>query len=112
MAEASDAGFLRQRATLNQIYTDGLPLEIQFPQQYQTWRFNLRLKNKEKFLEAIFASGLFASSHYASLAGIMAPGQCYQAETLAKGIINLFNDHHFDLQKAEQICAVIVENLI
>ena len=103
---------LRQRATLNQIYADSLPPEIQFPQQYQTWRFNLRLKNKEKFLEAIFASGLFASSHYASLAGIMAPGQCYQAETLAKGIINLFNDHHFDLQKAEQICAVIVENLI
>jgi hypothetical protein len=102
---------LRQRTMLNEIYASRLPSEIQLPPAYQTWRFNLRLKNKDKILEAIFASGSFASSHYASLAGIMAPGQCSQAETLADEIINLFNDHHFDLQKTERICAVIMENL-
>jgi hypothetical protein len=41
----------------------------------------------------------------------MAPGHCPQAETLANEIINLFNDHHFDPQKAEQVCAVIMETL-
>lgn len=102
---------LRHRTAINEIYADRLPLEIQLPQEYQVWRFNLRLKNKEKILEAIFASGAFASSHYASLADIMAPGRCPQAETLASEIINLFNDHHFDLQKAEQVCAVIMEKL-
>ena len=102
---------LQHRAAINEIYADRLPAEIQCPPEYQTWRFNLRPMNKEKILAAIFASGAFASSHYASLAGIMAPGQCSQAETLADEIVNLFNDHHFDSQKAEQVCAVIMENL-
>jgi hypothetical protein len=102
---------LQHRVAINEIYADGLPPEIQCSPEYQTWRFNLRLKNKDKILAAIFASGTFASSHYASLAGIMAPGQCPQAETLADETINLFNDHHFDSQKAEGVCAVILENL-
>jgi hypothetical protein len=103
---------LQHRAAINEIYADRLPPEIQCPPEYQTWRFNLRLKNKDKILAAIFASGAFASSHYASLAGIMTPGHCPQAETLADETINLFNDHHFDSQKAEQVCAVITENLL
>jgi hypothetical protein len=102
---------LQQRAALNEIYADRLPNEIQLPQEYQTWRFNIRVKNKDSILAAIFSTGLFASSHYASLAGIMAPGYCPQAETLANEIINLFNDHHFDPQKAEQVCAVIMESI-
>jgi len=102
---------LQHRDALNAIYTNHLPVEIQLPQEYQSWRFNLRLKNKDNVLRTIFSAGLFASSHYASLAGIMAPGQCTQAEALANEIINLFNDHYFDPQKAEQTCAVILENL-
>jgi len=102
---------LRQRAALNEVYAARLPAEIQLQPAYQTWRFNLRLKNKERVLKAIFSAGLFASSHYASLSGIMGPGRCPQAESLAGEIINLFNDHHFDVQKAEQTCAVIMENL-
>ena len=102
---------LKHRDTINGIYARRLPREIQLPQDYQTWRFNVRLKDKEQVLEGIFASGLFASSHYASLAGIMAPGRCPQTERLAKEIINLFNDRHFDPQKAEGVCAVIMEKL-
>lgn len=102
---------LNQRAAINAIYANRLPSEIQLPVEYQTWRFNLRLKNKERVLAAIFAAGLFASSHYASLAGIMGAGRCPQAENLSGEIINLFNDHHFDPQKANQVCAVILETL-
>lgn len=102
---------LNHRAAINEIYVRYLPPEIQLPPEYQTWRFNLRLKNKEQVLEAIFAAGLFASSHYASLAGIMAHGRGDQAEILAKEIVNLFNDQHFDPQKAGQVCAVIMETL-
>lgn len=102
---------LENRDELNAIYTKHLPAEIQFPQEYQTWRFNIRVKNKADVLNAIFTAGLFASSHYASLAGIMAPGKCKQAEILAGEIINLFNDHYFDKQKAEGVCTVILENI-
>jgi hypothetical protein len=102
---------LQQRTALNDIYAKHLPAEFQLPGAYQSWRFNLRLRNKERALDAIFSAGLFASSHYASLAGIMAPGRCPQAENLASEIINLFNDHHFTAQQAEQVCAIIMENL-
>jgi len=102
---------LHHRSTLNEIYKNQIPIENQLPQAYQTWRFNLRLKNKEHMLKVIFSAGLFASSHYASLAGVMAPGHCPQAETLADEVINLFNDNYFNAQQAEEICALIMENL-
>jgi len=101
----------KQREALNAIYANELPVEVQLPQAYQSWRFNLRLKGKDRVLKAIFSAGLFASSHYASLAGIMAPGHCPQAESLANEILNLFNDHYFDAQKAEAVCAIILETL-
>ncbi|MDK1117471.1 MAG: hypothetical protein QGM50_01640 [Anaerolineae bacterium] len=101
----------KQRNSLNSFYADHLPAEIQLSSEFQSWRFNIRLKNKDKILNAIFAAGLFASSHYASLAGIMAPGECTQAESLANEIINLFNDRHFDLEKADQVCKLIRETL-
>ena len=99
---------LAHRDELNALYQKLLPDEIQLPQAYQTWRFNIRVKNKSDILRAIVGAGLFASSHYASLAGIMAEGHAPRAETLAAETINLFNDHYFDLQKAEKICKVIL----
>ena len=109
--EAGLSAGLEGRAMLNAIYASRLPDEIQLPDEYQTWRFNIRLPDKQRTLDAIFAAGLFASSHYASLAGIMATGQAPNAEELAGEIVNLFNDHHFDAQKAEQVCDIILETL-
>jgi len=102
---------LRYRAALNVIYENNLPEEIQLPTAYQSWRFNIRVKNKEEILRAIFAEGLFASSHYASLAGIMADNHAPNAEILANEVINLFNDEHFDEARAEKICDIILRNL-
>jgi len=102
---------LGHRDALNSIYANRLPVDMQLPREYQSWRFNLRVKSKTRVLKAIFSAGLFASSHYASLAGIMAVGRCPRAENLANEIINLFNDHYFDVQKTEAVCAVIMENI-
>jgi len=102
---------LRQRTALNEIYAATLPAETQLPEAYHTWRFNIRVKHRDRVLEKIFSAGLFASSHYASLPGIMASGECPQTESLAGEIINLFNDNHFDLQRTKGVCEVIRENL-
>lgn len=102
---------LQRRAVLNAIYETTLPREIQLPKQYQQWRFNIRIKNKSDILRAVFAQGLFASSHYASLAGIMADGSAPNAETLADEVINLFNDEHFDEEKAQRTCDIILRSL-
>lgn len=105
------AASLEQRARLNELYSARLPVEIQLPAAFQTWRFNIRVQNKQDILDKIFAAGLFASSHYASLAGIMDDGQAPQAEALAGQVINLFNDHHFTPEQAERVCKIILENL-
>ncbi len=97
---------LAQRETLNQIYSSRLPKEVQLPAQYQTWRFNIRVKNKKRILDEIFADGLFASSHYASLAGIISDGNAPVAESLAGEVINLFNDHYFTAEMAERVCEI------
>ena len=102
---------LEQRISLNQIYASMLPVDIQLPDRFQTWRFNIRVENKQRILDAIFSAGLFASSHYASLAGVMDDGKAPQAEALADSVINLFNDHHFTSDQAEQVCKIISENL-
>ena len=104
------AGSLEHRTSLNQVYASLLPVEIQLPAPFQSWRFNIRVRNKQRILDAIFSSGLFASSHYASLACIMSDGKTPQAEALEESIVNLFNDHHFSLDQAEQICKIILEN--
>jgi len=102
---------LGHRGALNDVYAKILPADIQLPGAYQTWRFNIRVKDKQRVLDAIFKAGLFASSHYASLAGIMAEGHAPQAHMLANHVINLFNDRHFTVKQAERVCAVIRENL-
>jgi len=108
--EAGMKSSVDQRASLNKIYAELLPVEIQLPQRYQAWRFNIRLKNKTRVLKAIFDEGLFASSHYASLAGIMSAGRAVNAEKLADEVVNLFNDHHFDESRAEKVCEIVLKN--
>jgi len=101
---------LAHREQLNKIFSSTLPREIQMPQEFQMWRFNIRIRNKSRVLKAIFDAGLFASSHYAPLTGIMVDGNAPEADRLASEVINLFNDHHFDAQKAGQVCEVILEH--
>jgi hypothetical protein len=95
------------RQALNALYATCLPAEFQLPAQYHGWRFQLRLARRDLALKAIFAQGLFASAHYASLAGVFLPGKCPHAEALAGEVLNLFNDHHFSLEMAQRTCDII-----
>lgn len=110
--ESKLASSLEHRQSINTVYAVLLPEEIQLPDAYQCWRFNVRVKNKQTILDAIFSAGLFASSHYASLAGIMSDENAPHAEALADQVINLFNDNHFSLHQAERVCNTILRNLL
>lgn len=104
---------LAHRREINAIYTSRLPQMLQLPAAYQRWRFNLRVLPQQRaaLLEVLFAAGLFASAHYASLAGIMSAGSCPQAEKLAEGVINLFNDSHYTPAMAEKTCDIFLKTL-
>ena len=102
---------MEHKQELNKIYSTELPNEIQLPERFQNWRFNIRVNNQTTVLSAIFSAGLFASAHYASLAGIMSSDEAPQAGKLGTQIVNLFNDHHFTEEQAVTICKIIRENL-
>ena len=70
-----------------------------------------RRNRPKRLLERLFAEKLFASAHYASLAGIMTPGRCPEAERLASQVINLFNDHHYTAAMAHRTCDILQETL-
>ena len=107
--EAALEPSLSHRALLNDVYAKRLPADSQLPRSYQTWRFNARLENRQRALEAVFAAGLFASSHYACLSGIFAGGLAPHAAALGDEAINLFNDHRFTVEMAERACEAILK---
>ena len=93
---------------LTTVYNSLIPSELCLSEPYQLWRFNLRLPDKKKTLAALFAAQLFASSHYASLAGIMGEGYCPAAQQLAGEIVNLFNDAHYTSEMAERTTQIVL----
>lgn len=102
---------LALKKELNEIYYHFIPPEIQLPEIFQTWRFSILVPDKNDLMKAIFNSGLFASSHYASLSGIFGPGSGNTAKKLYSQIINLFNDFRFNKEKAEKVCKIILQHI-
>jgi hypothetical protein len=102
---------IAHRRSVNAVYNLLIPPSLSLGEEYQLWRFNLRLPDKKKTLEALFNAGLFASSHYASLGGIMSPGKFPMAKRLADEVINLFNDIHYTLEMAEKTAKIVLESL-
>ena len=90
------------RNTINTIYSNSLPKNIQFNEAYQNWRFNIYVNNKQRILDALFAKGLFASSHYKPLSATS-----NNAFWLHEHVINLFNDYHYSEEMARETCYII-----
>ncbi len=105
------ADSIEHRRAINAVYNSRVPSELQLPSSFQLWRFSLRAPHKRQILEAIFSAGLFASSHYASLDGIMADGGGENARELADQVINLFNDHHYTLDMADRTAQIVLRSL-
>ena len=93
--------------SINKIYTNGLPPDIQLPLEFQSWRFNIHVADKLALLAAIGKAGLFASGHYESLSGLFGRGVGETARTVHQHVINLFNDFHFDEAKAAKLVDLI-----
>jgi hypothetical protein len=102
---------LAHKALLNSLYSKYLPKDIQLPAEYQTWRFNIKVPDRDKLVKCIFDSGLFASTHFASLGQVMGAAECPNASELHENIINLFNDFNCSLQDAERLVGIVNEHL-
>lgn len=93
---------IAHKEKLNAIYRANLPSSIQFPEQFQHWRFNIWVENKTRMLEGLFKEGVFASNHYKPQTD-----ECPIAKKLYDHVINLFNDQYFTEQQALETCKII-----
>ncbi|WP_457559300.1 hypothetical protein [Candidatus Harpocratesius sp.] len=96
---------------INLIYTSRIPSEYQLKKDYQNWRFNILVPDKEKLIHLIFQAGLFASSHYASISHIFGKRHSPNSKKLHSQIVNLFNDFYFTEKQAEKISEIVVNYL-
>lgn len=99
------------KEAINRVYAEKIPRSIQLAPEYQLWRFNILVPAKEQLLSQIRKSGLFASSHYASLDGIFSDGRSATAEKVHTRIVNLFNDKYFDIERAHAIAEIVNAHL-
>ena len=95
---------IAHKEKLNAVYRKMLPSAIQLPNAYQHWRFNILTDKKDEILKALFAEGLFASSHYAPHTYIHT---YIRAENLHKYVVNLFNDQYYTEEQAIRTCEII-----
>lgn len=99
------------KGRLNAIYREALPPEICLPDRFQGWRFNLLVPAPDELVARLFAAGLFASRHYASLGGVLGEGSFPQAEAFHRRVVNLFNDRSFDEERARRAVEVVLAHL-
>jgi dTDP-4-amino-4,6-dideoxygalactose transaminase len=102
--EAASASAAHKEA-LNAIYARTIPAHVQLPPEFQQWRFNIRVPDSGRLVDAAFAAGLFASRHYAAL------GDFPVAARLHAEIVNLFNDRHFTEAQAQQMAELVRAHL-
>lgn len=96
---------------LNAVYRAALPPEICLPDRFQEWRFNLLVPEPNELVARLFAAGLFAGRHYASLGGVLGEGSFPEADALHRRVVNLFNDRAFDEERARLAAEVVLEFL-
>lgn len=92
---------------INAIYASGIPKSLQFPAEFQSWRFNIHVSQKDAVLDAIRDEGLFASGHYDSLEGVFGEGSGEYSRLVHSRVINLFNDRYFSVPLAERVVEVL-----
>lgn len=102
---------IKQKKILNNIYRENLPKEIIFADDYNNWRFNIKIKNKVILLKNIFKANLFVSSHYYPSNILFENKNMKNTDKIYKETINLFNDHRFDINQAFKLLDIINKHL-
>jgi hypothetical protein len=97
----------KHRLLLNDIYRERIPAELQYPDAYQQWRFNVHVANASDVLAALFAGGLFASRHYKPLTSSFGGGDAPIAEGVYRHVVNLFNDRYFSVDQANRAADIV-----
>lgn len=96
-----------QKNKINAIYSDVLKGVSHLGDDFNQWRYNILVDNKEELLKLLFENGLFASSHYQPSSKLFVDDSFPNAEKLYGCVINLFNDRYIDCKSAKKIADLI-----
>jgi len=111
LVERAAAESYERKRRINAIYAAGIPEPFRLAPRFQDWRFHILVDDKQRLLDAIFAAGLFASSHYADLTGVFSAGRSAIAERFHERVVNLFNDRYYSEERAERTVALVRAHL-
>ena len=92
---------------INALYRERLGLVVSLPEDFNQWRYNILVENKQYLLKKLFDSGLFASSHYQPSSELFVDEFFPNAQRLYERVINLFNDKYITREKAIEITKLI-----
>lgn len=105
--ELEAAKMKEHKQIINGIYREHLDSIEALPDDFNQWRYNILVENKQEVLKRLFDAGLFASSHYQPSSGLFVDGRFPNAQRLYDQVVNLFNDKYFTLEKAMKVAKVI-----
>jgi len=107
LVEEKKAAAKAHKDAINKVYFENLPRDLCMPEGSHDWRFQIVSPAKERILQAIFADGLFASGHYATLSHLFSNAACPSSRHYEARIVNLFNDFRFDEAMASRVAEII-----
>ena len=97
----------QKKNCINSIYDVAFASFDRLGNDYNNWRYNILVKNKDIVLSNIFASGLFASSHYQPSSELFCDTIFSNSKWLYEHIINLFNDKYITEAQAIKMVGVL-----
>ena len=97
---------------LNTIYSDILCHIESLPPDFNNWRYNIIVNDKQSILKKITEAKMFASSHYQPSSSLFVDKKFPNAENLFSHVINLFNDKYINAEQAKKISLLIRDNCL
>lgn len=92
---------------INAVYRKQLGSIKTLSDDFNQWRYNIFVENKNQVLKELSDVGLFASSHYQPSSELFVDETFPNAQWLYEQVINLFNDKYFTREKAMEVAKVI-----
>ena len=100
-----------RKTAYNAIYHAIIPASAQLPTGFQSWRFNIREKQKKALLSRIRQAGYIASDHYFPASRLFGGAHCPVAEALHHEVINLFNDFRVTAHQVEAVAKIVQDHV-
>lgn len=98
--ESEEERMREHKKEINRIYQERLGSIKTLGDDFNHWRYNILVDNKQTVLNRLFEVGLYASSHYRPASNLFVDDYFPNAERLYEKVVNLFNDKHFTKEQA------------